>query len=149
MRRYFLSRFKRSVVLEINSNPGGAKRMAAHRSKDAGSKRPPPNHPVSLGPRHCPSGRLFLVEGLKERLVWLKPRFFQILGHVILGLVVHRHLVMFAALFKEPEPAPASVFVKIRNLHPKDSRNPRKGKKHDADQGPIPQTLQGIGRDGS
>jgi len=26
-------------------------------------------------------------------------RFFQILGHVILGLVVHRHLVMFVAFF--------------------------------------------------
>src|SRR6266436_903715 len=120
--------------------------MAAHRSKDTGINRPPPNHPVSLGPRHCPSRRSFLVEGLKERLVWLKTRLFQILGHVILGLVVHRHLVMFAALFKEPEPSPAPIFVEIRHLHPKDSRNPRKRKEHDADQGPVPQTLQGIDR---
>jgi hypothetical protein len=65
-----------------------------------------------------------------------------------LGLVVHRHLVMFTALFKKPEPAPAPVFVKIRHLHPEDSRNPRKGKEHDADQGPVPQTLQRIGRNG-
>jgi hypothetical protein len=118
--------------------------MAAHRSKDANSERSPPNHPVSLGARHRPARRFFLVEGLKERLVWLKTRFFQILGHVILGLVVHRHLVMFAALFKQPEPPPASIFVEIRNLHSKDSRNPRKGKEHDADQGPVPQTLQGV-----
>jgi hypothetical protein len=55
---------------------------------DAGSKLPAPNHPVSLVPR--PSGRCFIVEGLKERLVRLKTRFFQIFGHVILGLVVHR-----------------------------------------------------------
>ena len=44
----------------------------------------------------------------------------------------------------EPEPPPASIFVKIRHLHSKDSRNPRKGKKHDSDQGSIPQTLQVI-----
>jgi hypothetical protein len=44
---------------------------------------------------------------LKERLVWLKARFLQILGHVILGLVVHQHLVMFAAFFKQSKPAPA------------------------------------------
>src|SRR5271165_6312862 len=113
MRRDLLSRFERSVVFQVNSNPGCSERMAAHRSGYAGSKRPAPNHPVSLGPRHRPSGRLFLVEGLKERLVGLKTRFFQILGHVILSLVVHRHLVMFSALFKQPEPAPASIFVKI------------------------------------
>ena len=118
--------------------------MAAHRSGYAGSKRSPADHSVGFGSRHRPPGRLFLVEGLKERLVWLKTRFFQILGHVILGLVMHRHLVMFAAFFKQPEPAPASIFVKIRHLHPEDSRNPRKGKEHDADQGPVPQTLQGI-----
>ena len=144
MRRYFLSRFKRSVVLKINSNPGRAERMATYRSGYAGSKRSPPNHSVSFRTRHWPPGRLFLMEGLKERLVWLKTRFFQILEHVILGLVVDRHLMMFAALFKEPEPAPAPVLVKIRHLHPKDRRNPRKGKEHDADQGPVPQPLQGV-----
>src|ERR1700693_6253160 len=111
MSRDFLSRFERSVVFQVNSNPGSPKRMTAHRSKDAGSKRSPADHPVSFGQRHRPPGRVFLVEGLKERLVWLKTRFLQILGHVILGFVVHRHLVMFAALFKQPEPAPASVFV--------------------------------------
>ena len=99
MRRDFLSRFERSVVFQINGDPGRAERMAAHRSTDAGSKRSAPNHPVSLRPRHWPSGGCLLAEGLKERLVWLKTRFFQILGHVILGLVVYRHLVMFAALF--------------------------------------------------
>src|SRR5271165_1459428 len=113
MRRDLLSRFERSVVLQVNSNPGRPKRMAAHRSEDTGIKRAAPNHSVRLGPRHCSSSRLLLVECLKERLVWLKTRFFQILGHVILGLVVHRHLVMFAALFKQPEPAPAPIFVKI------------------------------------
>src|SRR5271166_5711306 len=99
MRRDLLSRFERSIVFQENSNPGGPKRMTANRSGYAGSKRPPANHPVSLSSRHWPSCRLFLVEGLKERLVWLKSRFFQILGHVILGLVVYQHLVMFAALF--------------------------------------------------
>ena len=149
MRRDLLSRFESSVVFQVNSDPGCSERMATHRSGYAGSKRSPPNHSVGLRSRHWPPGRLFLVEGLKERLVWLKTRFFQILGHVILGLVVHRHLVMFAALFKQPEPAPAPIFVKIRNLHPKNGRNPRKRKEHDADQGPVPQTLQGIGRNGS
>src|SRR5271165_539169 len=113
MRRDLLSRFESSVVLKINSNPGCSERMAAHRSGDAGGERSPPDHSVSFGARHWPPGRLFLFESLKERLVWLKTRFFQILGHVILGLVVHRHLVMFAALFKQPEPAPAPIFVKI------------------------------------
>src|SRR5271165_3802379 len=113
MRRNLLSRFECSVVFQVNSNPGRTKRMAAHRSKYAGSKRSPADHSVGFGSRHWPPGRLFLVEGLKERLVWLKTRFFKILGHVILGLVVHRHLVMFAALFKQPEPAPAPIFVKI------------------------------------
>src|ERR1700737_2128632 len=99
MRRDFLSRFKSSVVFQVNSDPGCSERMAAHRSGYAGSKRSPADHPVSFGSRHWPPGRLFLAEGLKERLVWLELRFFQILGHVILGLVVHRHLVVFAALF--------------------------------------------------
>src|SRR5271165_3600539 len=99
MRRDFLSRFERSVVFEVNSDPGRPKRMAAHRSGYPGKKRSATNHPVSLGPRHRPSRWCFLEEGLKERLVWLKTRFLQILGHIILGLVVHRHLVMFAALF--------------------------------------------------
>src|ERR1700751_2872746 len=121
MRRDLLSRFESSVVFQVNSDPGCAERMAAHRSKDAGSKRPPADHSVGFGSRHWPPGRLLFVEGLKERFVWLKTRFFQILGHVILGLVVHRHLVMFAAFFKDPEPAPASVFVKIRDFHSEDS----------------------------
>src|SRR5438132_7624486 len=99
MRRNLLSRFKSSVVFEVNSDPGRSERMAAHRSKDAGSKRSPTDHSVGLGSRHWPSRGCFLVEGLKKRLVWLKTRFFQILGHVILCLVVHRHLVMFSALF--------------------------------------------------
>jgi hypothetical protein len=47
------------------------------------------------------------VDGLKKRLVCLKTCLLQILGHVVLGFVVHRHLVMFAALFKQPKPAPA------------------------------------------
>src|SRR5271157_4107134 len=113
MRRDFLSSFECSIVFQVNSDPGCPKRMTAHRSKDAGSKRPPPDHSIGLRTRHWPPGRLFLAEGLKERLVWLKTGFFQILGHIILGLVVHRHLVMFAALFKQPKPAPASIFVKI------------------------------------
>ena len=32
---------------------------------------------------------------LKEGAAWLKTRFCKMLGHVILGLVVHRSLVMF------------------------------------------------------
>src|SRR5208282_6117022 len=104
MRRDFLSRFECSIVFQVNSDPGRPKRMAAHRSKDTGINRSPPDHSVSFGTRHGSSGRLFLAEGLKERLVWLKTRFLQILGHVILGLVMHRHLVMFAALFKQSEP---------------------------------------------
>src|SRR5271165_2810364 len=146
MRRDLLSRFKCSIVFQVNSNPGCPKRMAAHRSGYAGIKRSPADHSVGFRSRHWTPGRPFLMEGLKERLVWLKTRFFQILEHVILGLVVDRYLMMFAALFKEPEPAPAPVLVKIRHLHPKDRRNPRKGKEHDADQGPVSQTLQGIWR---
>ena len=42
MRRDFLSRFERSIVFQVNSNPGRPKRMAAHRSGDAGIKRPAP-----------------------------------------------------------------------------------------------------------
>src|ERR1700751_3017306 len=99
MSRDLLGRFESSVVFEVTSDPGRAERMAAYRSGDAGINCPAPNHPVSFGPRHWPPGRLFLVEGLKERRIRLKTRFFQVLGHVILGLVVHRHLVMFAALF--------------------------------------------------
>ena len=73
--------------------------MTADRGKDAGFNRSPPDHAVSLGARHCPAGRLFLAEGLKERFVRFKVGFFQVLADVILGLVVNRHLVMFAALF--------------------------------------------------
>src|SRR5258708_7231398 len=99
MRGDLLSRFEGSVVFQVNSYPGRSERMAAYRSEDAGINRAAPDHPVSLRARHGPAGRLVLVEGLKERLVWLKSRFFQILGHIILGLVMHRHLVMFSALF--------------------------------------------------
>jgi hypothetical protein len=42
--------------------------MAAHRSKDTGINRSPADHSVGFGSRHWPAGRLFLVEGLKERL---------------------------------------------------------------------------------
>jgi len=84
---YLLSRFERSVVFEVNSDPGRAERMAAYRSGYAGSKRSPADHSVGFGSRHWPPGRLRLVEGLKERLVWLKTRLLQILGHVILGFV--------------------------------------------------------------
>ena len=85
MRRDLLSRFERSVVFQVNSNPGRSERMAAHRSGYTNGQCSPADHSVGLGPRHRPSGRLFLVKSLKERLVWLKPRFFQILGHVILS----------------------------------------------------------------
>ena len=60
----------------------------------------PPDHSVRLRARHCPAGRLFLTEGLKERFVRFKVGFFQVIGNVILGLVVNRHLVMFAALHR-------------------------------------------------
>src|SRR5271165_2303433 len=99
MRRDFLSRFKRSVVIKINSDPRCSERMAAHRSGYAGSKRSPADHSIGFGSRHWPSGGLLLVEGLKEWLVWLKTRFLQILDDIILSLMVHRYLVMFAALF--------------------------------------------------
>jgi hypothetical protein len=63
------------------------------------------------------------VEGLKERLVRLKTRFFQILGHVILGLVVHRYLVMFATLFI---PRTAETLANEKSMTPikARSRNP-------------------------
>jgi hypothetical protein len=77
MSRDLLSRFESSVVFEVNSNPGRPERMAAHRGGYASSKRSPPNHSVSFGSRHWPPSRLFLAEGLKERLVWLKTRLFQ------------------------------------------------------------------------
>src|ERR1700693_4047330 len=144
MRRDLLSRFQSSVVLKVDSNPGCPKRMTAHWSGYAGINRSAPNHSVSFRTRHWPPGRLFLLEGLKERRIRRKSGFLQILGHVILGLVVHRYLVMFAALFQQPEPAPAPVFVKIRHFTPQNGRNPCKGKEHDADQGAVPQTLQGV-----
>jgi|SRR5271165_1954685 len=106
MCRDLLSHFECSVVFQVNSNPGSTERMTADRSKNTGINCSPPNHSVSLRARHGVSGRLFLAEGLKQRLARFKARFFQILGHVILGLVMDRHLVMFAAFFKEPEPAP-------------------------------------------
>src|SRR5262245_49855422 len=106
--------------------------MTADRSKDAGINRSAPDHPISLRARHRPSGRLFLFEGLKERRIRLKSSLFEILGHIILGLVMDRHLVIFAALFQEAEPTPAPVFVKITDPHPEHSRNPRKGKQHHA-----------------
>src|SRR6516162_1580455 len=99
MRGYLLSRFKSSVVLKINSYPGSSERMAADRSKDTSINCSPPDHSVRLSVRHCPAGRLFLTEGLKERFVRFKVGFFQVIGNVILGLVVNRHLLMFAALF--------------------------------------------------
>ena len=74
--------------------------MAADRGKDAGINRSSPDHSVSLGARHCPSGRLLLTECLKKRHISLEIRFLQVFEHVILGLVVHRHLVMFAALHR-------------------------------------------------
>src|SRR5271166_5950028 len=74
MRRDLLSRFKCSIVFQVNSNPGCPKRMAAHRSGYAGIKRSPADHSVGFRSRHWPPGRPFLVEGLKERLVWLETR---------------------------------------------------------------------------
>src|SRR5262249_38224112 len=91
-------------------------RMAADRSKHAGINCTPPDHSVSLRARHCPPGGPFLAEGLKERRIGREGGFLQVLDHKILGLVMDRHLVMFAALFQEPEPFPASVFVKITDL---------------------------------
>src|SRR6516165_3271264 len=107
--------------------------MTADRSKDAGINRPAPDHPVGLRSRHCGACRLLVTEGLKERRIGLKTCFFQILDHVILGLVMNRYLVLFSALFQEPEPASATVFIKVTDPHPEHSRNPRKGKQHDAD----------------
>ena len=73
--------------------------MTADRGKHTGINCSPPDHSVRLGTQHCPPGRLFLTEGLKERRIGLKSGFFEILGHVILDLVMNRHLMMFAALF--------------------------------------------------
>jgi hypothetical protein len=46
MRRDLLSRFKSSVILEINSNPGRAERMAAYQSGYAVSKAPVAESPL-------------------------------------------------------------------------------------------------------
>jgi hypothetical protein len=56
MRRDFLSRFERSVVFQVNNDSGRPKRMTAHRSKNAGSKRPAPNHSIGFGSRHHKGG---------------------------------------------------------------------------------------------
>ena len=94
-----LSRFKSSVVLGdkrqsrlLGTNGSRPEQRCQQQALAAGSFG-------RLRIATLAARRLLLVEGLKERLVWLKTRFFQILGHVILGLVVHRHFVMFAALF--------------------------------------------------
>jgi hypothetical protein len=70
MRRDLLSRFERSVVFQVNSDPGCSERMTAHRSGYAGSKRSPADHSVGFGSRHRSAGGLLFVEGLKERLIW-------------------------------------------------------------------------------
>jgi hypothetical protein len=44
----------------------------------------------------------FLVEGLKERLVWLKTRFFQILGHVIFRCK-HQNIVEASSAIEAPD----------------------------------------------
>ena len=99
--RNLLCCLKSSFIFKVNSYPGGSERVTADRSKDTGIKRSAPDHPVSLGARHCSSGRLFLTESLKQRRIGRKIRFLQVLGHVILRLVMDRHLVMFAALLQE------------------------------------------------
>ena len=51
---------------------------------------------------------------------------------------------MFAAVFQATGTSVGVHFRKNPTLHPKNSRNPRKGKEHDPDQGPVSQTLQGV-----
>ena len=96
-----LGGLKCSLVFKVNRYPGGPERMTADRGKDTGINRSPPDHAISLGTRHCPAGGLFLFEGLKQGRIRQKIRFLQVLDHVTLGLMMDRHLVMFAALLQE------------------------------------------------
>ena len=104
----------------------------------------PPAH-ASDAPRARHSWRA--PPGKRALLVLADPGRLDVGVKVRLERVVHRHLVVLAALLVQPEPPALALGEVVLDPHPERRADPRKAVDQDADQRPIAQPDQAVGGD--
>jgi hypothetical protein len=113
MSGHLLGDFQLAAILQISRDAGGAKGVAADFGLDSGRERPPADHPPHIGLEQGIAGQLAGPAALRA-----EESAFPIVGNAGSGdvllqipveIVVRGHLVLLAALFVEPHPAPPAL----------------------------------------
>ena len=108
MRGHLLRLLQIPAIGQVNGDAGCPEGVAAYLGADPGFSRPPLDHPEGIVARErlCSQPAGLEIRRAEERLpfVLTDPRSRNIAIEVLLERVVHRHLVVLAALLVEPEP---------------------------------------------
>jgi hypothetical protein len=137
MRRHSLGVFERAAGFEIGGQACGPECVTAELDFATDLGRPAPDHAVGVDPVHRVDGQRVGFAGRRAEEGPLGVAGDAGSGDVFVEehfqLVMHRHLVLFAALFVQPHPGSFALGVIIFDPHSDDGADAGEGISHHTD----------------
>jgi hypothetical protein len=143
--------FKRTAVVEIGGNAGGAKSMIADCRGNASVPRAALKHAPRVGLRHRALGQnAGAADSRAEKRTLAivgETRGLDVVLQVGLEIMMAGHRVFLATFFVQADPEPAVLPIDVRHRHAERGADAREGENQKTDQRPVAQADDGSGVD--